>query len=89
MKTITSLSTTIGLTLALSNTVFAANHREAPITALDHKADITDVYAFVSYDNPDKVTFIMNVDPLLEPSHGPTRFPFDPEILYSIKIDYP
>ena len=28
----------------------ASNHREAPITALDHKADITDVYAFVSYD---------------------------------------
>ena len=28
---------------------FAANHREAPITALDHKADITDVYAFRSY----------------------------------------
>ena len=26
------------------------NHREAPITALDHEADITDVYAFVSYD---------------------------------------
>ena len=28
----------------------ASNHREAPITALDHKADITDVYAFRSYD---------------------------------------
>jgi hypothetical protein len=27
----------------------AANHREAPITALDHKADITDFFAFVSY----------------------------------------
>jgi hypothetical protein len=27
----------------------AANHREAPITALDHKADITDVYAFMGY----------------------------------------
>jgi hypothetical protein len=87
MKIITSLSTTIGITLALSSGAFAATHREAPITALDHKADITDVHAFVSYDNPDKVTFIMNIDPLLEPSNGPTRFPFDPEILYSIKID--
>ena len=28
---------------------FPANHREAPITALDHKADITDVFAFRSY----------------------------------------
>ena len=26
-----------------------ANHREAPITAIDHKADITDVFAFRSY----------------------------------------
>jgi hypothetical protein len=30
----------------------AANHREAPLTALDHKADITDFFAFVSYDDP-------------------------------------
>ena len=35
------------LALAVAPTLaFAANHREAPITALDHKADITDVYAF-------------------------------------------
>jgi hypothetical protein len=87
MQTITTFSTALGLSLALSATSFAANHREAPITALDHKADITDVYAFVSYDNPEMVTLIMDIDPLLEPSNGPTRFPFDPEILYSIKID--
>ncbi len=65
----------------------AANHREAPLTALDHKADIADFFAFVSYDDPSKVTFILDVDPLLEPSNGPTQFPFDPEILYTIKID--
>lgn len=80
------LSTALAIALP-AITAQAANHREAPITALDHKADITDVYAFVSYDNPEKVTIIMNVDPLLEPSNGPTRFPFDPEIRYSIKID--
>jgi hypothetical protein len=73
---------------------FPANHREAPITALDHKADIADFYAFVSYDAgqapgtpPTKVTFILSVDPLLEPANGPTLFPFDPEILYEIKVD--
>ena len=82
------------LALAPGATLEAANHREAPITALDHKADITDVYAFVSYDadqvageTPEKVTFIMSVDPLLEPGNGPTLFPFDPDIVYSIKID--
>jgi hypothetical protein len=66
---------------------FAANHREAPITAIDRLADIADYFAFVSYDDPNKVTFILTVDPLLEPSNGPNYFPFDPEILYEIKID--
>ncbi len=66
----------------------ASNHREAPITAFDHKADITDLYAFVSYGaQPGKATFILCVDPLLEPANGPTYFPFDPGILYEIKID--
>jgi hypothetical protein len=68
----------------------AANHREAPITALDHKADITDVYAFRSYGGSStvpRVTLIMGVDPLLEPANGPNYFPFDPDILYEIKID--
>ncbi len=87
MKDLAYLTTAIGLLLTLSSGAFAANHREAPITALDEKADITDVYAFRSYDDPSKVTFIMNVDPLLEPSNGPTRFPFDPDILYQINID--
>src|SRR5450755_2214552 len=67
--------------------VFASSHREAPITALDHAADITDFYAFVSYDHPDRVTFIMNVDPFLEPSNGPNYFPFDPNVLYQMKVD--
>jgi len=72
----------------------ASSHREAPITALDHKADITDVYAFVSYGPgqtantpPSKVTLILCVDPLLDPANGPTFFPFDPDIRYEIKID--
>jgi len=74
----------------LNSPAQAANHREAPITALDQKADITDVYAFRSYDPADpnpKVTLIMGVDPLLEPANGPNWFPFDPEILYEIKVD--
>ena len=68
---------------------FAANHREAPITAIDHKADITDVFAFRSYDGigVPKVTLILCVDPLQEPANGPNWWPFDPEILYEIKID--
>jgi hypothetical protein len=74
------------LLLALPR-AFASSHREAPITALDHTADITDFYAFVSYDHPDRVTFILNVDPFLEPANGPNYFPFDPNVLYEIKVD--
>jgi len=77
------------LLAALTPTLDAANHREAPITALDHKADITDVYAFMSYGpgGAGKVTLLMGVDPLLDPANGPNWFPFDDEILYELKVD--
>lgn len=77
----------LSLIIAMPPGAFASSHREAPITALDHAADITDFYAFVSYDHPDRVTFVMNVDPFLQPSNGPNYFPFDPNVLYSINID--
>ncbi len=67
--------------------VFTANHREAPITALDRTADITDWYSFVSYDDPSKLTMVLSVDPLLEPANGPNYFPFDPDVLYEMKVD--
>jgi len=73
--------------MLVPTSTFAASHREAPITALDRTADITDWYAFVSFNRPDAVTMILNVDPLLEPSNGPNFFPFDPNVLYEMKID--
>jgi Domain of unknown function (DUF4331) len=80
--------------IAVPTGLFGSSHREAPITALDHKADITDLYAFVSYSanqtantTPSKVTFVLNVDPFLEPANGPNWFPFDPDILYEIHVD--
>jgi len=73
--------------LVMQSSGFAASHREAPITALDQKADITDWYTFVSPEHPDKVILILNVDPFLEPSNGPNYFPFDPNILYEVKVD--
>ena len=88
MKTIKAV---VALALALCVLappgVYASSHREAPITALDRTADVTDWYAFVSYDNPNKVTFILNVDPLLEPANGPNYFPFDPNVLYEMHVD--
>jgi hypothetical protein len=88
MKDIRSaLSLLMATMVAAPMPVFAASHREAPIVALDRAADITDYYSFVSYEDPTKIVFIMNVDPLLEPANGPNYFPFDPSVLYSIHID--
>lgn len=83
-------STVVALAVAgFALSLPASNHREAPITALDHKADLTDLYAFRSYDGggTPRVTIILCVDPLLEPANGPNWFPFDPEILYQVNID--
>src|ERR1035438_4381677 len=86
MKQLKALLAMALLVLASGN-MFASSHREAPITALDRSADVTDWYAFVSYDHPDRVTMILNVDPLLEPANGPNYFPFDPNVLYEMEVD--
>ena len=87
MKSVVACALAAMLVPVSTTNAIAANHREAPITALDRTADITDWYAFVSYTNPDRLVMILNVDPLLEPSNGPNYFPFDPNILYQMHID--
>ena len=65
----------------------ASSHREAPLSAMDPTADNTDVYAFVSPDEPDKVTLIANFIPFQSPDGGPNFYSFDPNVLYEIHID--
>ncbi len=65
----------------------ASSHREAPLISLDPTADNTDVYAFVSQDRPDSVTFVANYIPLEEPAGGPNFNAFDPNVRYEINID--
>jgi len=77
----------MALFMLVPASLFASSHREAPISALDHSADVTDWYAFVSYDHADRVTMILNVDGFLEPSNGPNYFPFDPNVLYEMHVD--
>src|ERR1700745_4116666 len=77
----------MALLMLVPASMFASSHREAPIAALDHSADVTDWYAFVSYDHPDRVTMILNVDVFLEPSNGPNYFPFDPNVRYVMNVD--
>ena len=65
----------------------ASSHREAPLISGDPRADNTDVYAFVSPDQPDTVTIIADYIPLEEPAGGPNFHSFDDNVLYEIHVD--
>ncbi len=77
----------IGIAACIATPSYAASHREAPLIALDPAADITDVYAFRSWEDPTKVVFILNVIPGQEPSSGPNYFNFDDQVVYDINLD--
>jgi hypothetical protein len=64
-----------------------SSHREAPEISKDPVADSTDLYAFVSPDNPSTVTLIANYLPLEAPDGGPNFFEFGDDVLYEIHID--
>ncbi len=64
-----------------------SSHREAPEIAKDPVADSTDLYAFVSPDRTDTVTFIANYVPLEGPAGGPNFYEFGDDVLYEILVD--
>jgi hypothetical protein len=64
-----------------------SSHREAPEISKDPVADSTDVYAFVSPDQPDTVTLISNYIPLEGPDGGPNFYAFGDDVLYAINVD--
>ena len=65
----------------------ASSHREAPLIAADPQHDNTDLYAFVSPDKPDTVTFVANWIPFEEPNGGPNFYPFATDAAYNIYVD--
>ncbi|GFJ91818.1 DUF4331 domain-containing protein [Phytohabitans rumicis] len=65
----------------------ASSHREAPLIAADPAVDNTDLYAFVSPDRPDYVTFVANWIPFEEPNGGPNFYPFATDATYNINVD--
>ncbi|MGB0929740.1 MAG: DUF4331 family protein [Chitinophagales bacterium] len=65
----------------------ASSHREAPLIANDPLADNTDVYAFVSPDDPETVTIIANYIPGQLPHGGPNYYNFGENIRYEIHVD--
>jgi Domain of unknown function (DUF4331)/Secretion system C-terminal sorting domain len=66
---------------------FASSHREAPLIANDPLADNTDLYAFRSPDDPNKITIIANYVPGQLPQGGPNYYSFGENIRYEIHID--
>ena len=59
----------IGCAIAL-NPAFASSHREALAILNEPCADTTDIYAFVSPGNHDKIYLIANILPMHEPGQG-------------------
>ncbi len=82
-----SVAMGLGLALSCGTVTQAASHREAPLIAQDPTADITDVYAFRSWEDASKVLFVMNVIPAQEPSSGPNYFFFDDKVAYDFNFD--
>ena len=64
-----------------------SSHREAPEISKDPVADSTDLYAFVSPDQPNTVTLISNYIPLEAPDGGPNFYEFGDDVLYEIHVD--
>lgn len=68
-------------------TATASSHREAPAIAEDQYVDNTDVYAFISPNNPDRMVLVANYVPLLIPSSGPNFYRFSDEAYYEVHVD--
>ena len=87
MRRLLLFATTLAVASALVSGVRASSHREAPLITADPLADNTDVYAFVSPNDPSRVTLIANFIPLEAPYGGPNFFKFDDTVLYEMMID--
>lgn len=81
------LAAGIGCTIALSAVLLSSSHREAPLIADDPLADNTDLYAFRSPANPNKVVIIANYIPAELPQGGPNYYNFGPDVRYEIHVD--
>ena len=82
------LSLAVLLTLGITASVLmSSSHREAPLIANDPLADNTDLYAFRSPDDPNKITIIAAYVPLQLPQGGPNYYSFGENVRYEIHID--
>lgn len=82
--TVAALATTVA---AIPDIAEASSHREAPGIAEDQFVDNTDVYTFISPNNPDRLVVVANYVPLLIPHSGPNFYRFSDNALYEILFD--
>jgi hypothetical protein len=75
------------LTVAFSSLLMSSSHREAPMIADDPTADNTDVYAFRSPRNANKVILVANYIPFQLPDAGPNYYHFAEDVRYEIHVD--
>jgi hypothetical protein len=80
-------SLTALLLIGSATALQASSHREAPLIANDPLADNTDLYAFRSPDNPNRITIIANYIPAEQPYGGPNYVSFGENIRYEIHIN--
>ena len=65
----------------------ASSHREAPLISNDPLADNTDLYAFRSPCDTNKIVIIANYIPFEHPAGGPNWYTFGENIRYEIHIN--
>ena len=65
----------------------ASSHRDAPAIAEDQFGDATDVYAFISPQDADRLVLVANYVPFLQPSSGPNFYRFSDRVVYDILVD--
>jgi hypothetical protein len=88
MKKFLNLFAATLVCLILNQThALASSHREAPLISNDPLADNTDLYAFRSPADTNKMILIANYIPFEHPAGGPNWYTFGKNIRYEIHID--
>lgn len=88
MKKILNLFIVVLVCLAFNQTnVLASSHREAPLISNDPLADNTDLYAFKSPTDQNKIILVANYIPFEHPAGGPNWYTFGENIRYEIHVE--
>ena len=86
-KTINIITLLLVTLCAMQQSGMASSHREAPLISNDPLADNTDLYAFKSPSDPEKIILVANYIPFEHPAGGPNWYSFGTNIRYEIHID--